>query len=37
VLGPIAAHWIRPDHPYLGEPEAKSEEAGGFATAVDAY
>ncbi|WP_206952445.1 MFS transporter [Trinickia acidisoli] len=22
VLGPIAAHWIRPDRPYLGEPES---------------
>jgi MFS family permease len=37
VLGPIAAHWIRPDRPYLGEPDAKAEEAGGFAAAVDAY
>lgn len=37
VLGPIAAHWIRPDRPYLGEPEAETEEAGGFAAPMDAY
>ncbi|WP_233835285.1 MFS transporter [Paraburkholderia sp. ZP32-5] len=37
VLGPIAANWIRPDRPYLGEPETTTEEAGGYAAAADAY
>jgi MFS family permease len=35
VLGPIAAHWIRPDRPYLGEPltdtESEAAPTGSFA------
>ena len=37
VLGPIAAHWIRPDRPYLGEPETKGKEAADFVASIDAY
>ncbi|MEM5317748.1 MFS transporter [Paraburkholderia sp. JHI869] len=38
ALGPIAANWIRPDRPYLGEPEAASTEhaPGGLAPQLDA-
>ncbi|WP_133648800.1 MFS transporter [Paraburkholderia flava] len=37
VLGPIAAHWIRPDRPYRGEPEGVSREADtAFAARMDA-
>ncbi|WP_118183085.1 MFS transporter [Paraburkholderia phosphatilytica] len=37
ALGPIAAHWIRPDRPYLGEPEGESNAAAsGFAAQMDA-
>jgi hypothetical protein len=37
VLGPIAAHWIRPDRPYLGEPTSAARKSGGFTAPVDAY
>ncbi|MFT4064063.1 MFS transporter [Paraburkholderia sp.] len=36
-LGPIAAHWIRPDRPYLGEPASEATEPGGFTASADAY
>jgi MFS family permease len=37
LLGPIAARWIRPDRPYLGEPDATAKQTGRYGAAVDAY
>jgi nitrate/nitrite transporter NarK len=35
VLGPIAARWIRPDRPYLGEQDRVAESAGSLAPRMD--
>jgi MFS family permease len=37
IIGPIAARWIRPDRPYLGEPapDDESRRAGGLAVRME--
>jgi MFS family permease len=35
VLGPIAARWMRPDKPYMGEPEADAKTSAVMGVALD--